>query len=146
VNTQSALGKTLARAFVGASIVGALTLASGSVGAQTRQDYPPNIPPVIVPPNSTLAPAQAAAVPVSVLDAVVTTTTSTTTTRLPAPAVVLSNTVAAPAKVPTQVLGETITQPAFTGSNSIPTALAGLGLFAAGSVLVIGARRRRPQA
>jgi hypothetical protein len=73
-----------------------------------------------------------------------TTTAAPTTTKLPAPAIVLGSSITTTTKVPTQVLGEVITAPAFTGANSAPTALAGLGLFAAGSVLVIGARRRRP--
>lgn len=141
---RNAFGSRLATAFGGVvAAFGTLILLSVAAGpASAQTDYPPRIPPVIVPPNSALpAPAP------SVLGIVVvaTTTTSTTTTALPAPAVVL-DAVISPPKVQTQVLGEVVTSPAFTGSNSAPTALAGLGLFAAGSVLVIGARRRRAQA
>ena len=46
----------------------------------------------------------------------------------------------------TQVLGAVVERPvAFTGANSIPMALAGLGLFGIGAVLLVGARRRQPR-
>lgn len=141
VSKRDGVGWTKASAFGGATLaIGTLLLlsvAAGPASAQTT-DYPPNIPPSLVPPASALpAPPPGP----SVLGIVVESTT--TTTKLPAPAVVLGASLAAPAKPNTEVLGNTITAPvAFTGANSAPTALAGLGLFAAGSALVIGARRR----
>ncbi len=119
-----------------------LSTASGPASAQEKKkddDYPPNTnKPFVVPDAVPPAPSVLGAVLVAT-----TTTTTTTTTGLPAAAVVLGKSLAAPAEENVEVLGTSITAPvAFTGSNSAPTALAGLGLFAAGSALVIGARRR----
>ncbi len=156
VSTRIALGRTLAAAFgcasAGFGAVILLSVAAGSASAQTppvvafvydssTTVLAPTVPPIIVPPNSALpAPAP------SVLGIVVETTTTAapTTTKLPVPAIVLGSSITTSTKLKTEVLGEVLTSPAFTGSNSVPTALAGLGLFAAGLVLVVGARRRRP--
>ena len=54
----------------------------------------------------------------------------------------LGNTIAAAPAIKSEVLGETLTSPAFTGSNAFPMALAGAALFGFGSVLVLSARRR----
>lgn len=99
-----------------------------------------------------LVPPPAPIVPASVLGTVVTTaapttaapTTAAPTTKAPvviAPSVEGKSIVAAPA-IQSEVLGRTLTSPAFTGSNAIAMALAGVALFGFGSVLVLGARRR----
>ena len=85
--------------------------------------------------------------PVSVLDAVVTTaapTTAAPSTKAPVVVVptALGNSIAAAPAIKSEVLGETLTSPAFTGSNAFPMALAGAALFGFGSVLVLSARRR----
>ena len=100
---------------------------------------------VVAPP---LVPAPTAApTPASVLDAVVTTaapTTAAPSTKAPVVIVptALGNSIVAAPAIKSEVLGKTLTSPAFTGSNAIAMALAGAVLFGFGSVLVLSARRR----
>ena len=94
-----------------------------------------------------LVPAPTVPTPASVLDAVVTTaapTTAAPSTKAPVVVVptALGNSIVAAPAIKSEVLGKTLTSPAFTGSNAIAMALAGAALFGFGSVLVLSARRR----
>ena len=94
-----------------------------------------------------LVPAPTVPTPASVLDAVVTTaapTTAAPSTKAPVVIVptALGNSIVAAPAIKSEVLGKTLTSPAFTGSNAIAMALAGAALFGFGSVLVLSARRR----
>ena len=99
-----------------------------------------------VVPQLVPAPTVPTTVAASVLDAVVTTaapTTAAPTTKAPVVVVptALGNSIAAAPAIQSEVLGKTLTSPAFTGSNAIVMALAGAALFGFGSVLVLSARQ-----
>ncbi len=139
---------TLRRVAVAGAIAGLATLGM-MTAANAQNTAAQEAFQVVVPP---LVPAPAPPVPASVLGTVVTTaapttvapTTAAPTTKAPVVVVptVLGNSIVAAPAIQAEVLGKTLTSPAFTGSNAIAMALAGAALFGFGSVLVLSARRR----
>ena len=144
-STRRRVGRA-ARIAVAGGIAAIVSL--GMMSAATAQNVPQvnaaeafQVVPQLVP-----APTVPTTVAASVLDAVVTTAPTTAAPTTKAPVVVvptaLGNSIAAAPAIKSEVLGKTLTSPAFTGSNAIAMALAGAALFGFGSVLVLSARRR----
>ena len=126
----------------GVAVIASLGLMSAANAQFNAQEAFQVVPPLVIAP--TLVPTTVEA---SVLGAVVTTvapTTAVPSTKAPVVVVptALGNSIVAAPAIKTEVLGKTLTSPAFTGSNALPMALAGAALFGFGSVLVLSARRR----
>ena len=102
-------------------------------GADARRYPPVTVAPAILPATtsaSTSTTSTTTTIPVTV-QGVVVTQPPTTAKIEPAPA------------IKTEVRGAVLRNPAVTGSNVYPLAVAGLALFGLGSAFVVGARRRK---
>jgi hypothetical protein len=126
--------------------LGVVVTLSSPASAQAQAPYSENTIPVgpVIP--SVPPPQQAAVVTTVTASATTAPTTTAATTVAPvsvAGVQITAATVAAPAVAPVKVAGIQAERPvAFTGANSGSMVIAGAGFVAAGSLLLVGARRR----